>query len=239
MAEGNRDARKGEQRRQQRLIYYDLSPNQLEAKAIEMLRKFDSTLLEKPKTIDVYAVIEKCLDVPYDWKYITPDQSILGATAFNDGYMYVWDKPYYKKGMMPKKIFLGKGTILIDSTLTEGDDRGRENFTVIHETFHQVLHKRCFAHSKADYTHATYAKALGDRRKPKTAIEIIEYQANSCAAYFLMPRNVILAVYDKFASTTISANSKQSWAIAYKMAPEFNVSATAMHYRLEALGKFR
>lgn len=84
MAEGNRDARKGEQRRQQRLIYYDLSPNQLEAKAIETLRKFDSTLLEKPKTIDVYAVIEKCLDVPYDWKYITPDQSILGATAFRD-----------------------------------------------------------------------------------------------------------------------------------------------------------
>ncbi len=221
------------------MIYYDLSPNQLETKATELLRKFDSELLVKPKPIDVYAVIEKCLNVPYDWKYITPDQSVLGATAFADGYMYIWDKPYYEKGILPRKIFLEKGTILIDSTLTEEKDRGHENFTVIHEVFHQVLHKRCFAHSKADYTHATYAKALGDRRKPKTAIEIIEYQANSCAAYFLMPRNVVLSVYDKFASTTISASSKQSWAIAYKMAPEFNVSATAIHYRLEKLGKFR
>ena len=80
---------------------------------------------------------------------------------------------------------------------------------------YSLLFDESNAHSKADYTHATYAKALGDRRKPKTAIEIIEYQANSCAAYFLMPRNVVLAVYDKFASTTISANSKQSWAIAF------------------------
>ena len=220
------------------MIYYDYSPNQLEEKATELLRKFDSSLLEKPKMIDVYAVIEKCLDVPYDWRYITPDQSILGATAFTDGYMYVWDKPYYENGMLPKKIFLEKGTILIDSTLNEGKDRGRENFTVIHEVFHQVLHKRCFANSKADYTHATTAKALGSMRKPKTDIEIIEYQANSCAAYFLMPRYAVLSVYDKFASTTISASSRQSWAIAYKMAPDFNVSATAMHYRLEKLKKF-
>jgi Zn-dependent peptidase ImmA (M78 family) len=152
--------------------------------------------------------------------------------------MYVWDKPYYEKGMLPKRIFLEKGTILIDSTLTEDDDRGRENFTVIHETFHQVLHKRCFAHAKADYTHTTTAKSLGEKRKPKTAIEIIEYQANSCAAYFLMPRNVVLSIYDKFVSGSISSDSKQSWAIAYKMAPEFNVSATAMHYRLEKLKKF-
>ncbi len=221
------------------MIYPDYSPNQLEAKATELLRNFDSTLLEKPKPIDVYAVIEKCLDVPYDWKYITPDQSILGATAFTDGNLYVWDKPYYEKGMLPRQIFLEKGTILIDSTLTEDNDRGRENFTVMHEVFHQVFHKSCFAHSKADYTHASYAKALKDRRKPKTAIEIIEYQANTGAACFLMPRDSVLSVYDKFVSHPIASDSKQSWAISYKMAPEFNVSATAMHYRLENLGKFK
>lgn len=221
------------------MIYYNLSHEQLEKRATELLKQFDSEFLVKPKAIDVYAVIEKCLDVPYDWKYITPDQSILGATAFADGYMYVWDKPYYETGMLPRKIFLEKGTILIDSTLTEGDDRGRENFTVMHEVFHQVLHKRCFAHSKADYTHATYAKTFKDRRKPKTAIEIIEYQANTGAACFLMPRDSVLSVYDKFASRSIASDSKQAWAIAYKMAPEFNVSATAMHYRLENLGKFK
>lgn len=220
------------------MIYYDYSPNQLEVKATELLRRFDSERLIKPKPIDVYAVIEKCLDVEYDWKYITPDQSILGATAFADGYIWVWDKPYYENGMLPRKIFLKKGTILIDSTLTEDENRGRENFTVMHEVFHQALHKRSFAHSKADYAHATTAKALKDRCSPKTAIEIIEYQANSCAAYFLMPRELVLTIYNKFASGTISSESKQSWAIAHKMAPEFNVSPTAIHYRLEKLHKF-
>lgn len=87
-------------------MYYNYSPNQLEAKAMDFLKSFDSERLTKPKPIDVYAVIEKCLDVPYDWKYITPDQSILGATAFSDGYLYVWDKPYYETGMLPQAIFL-------------------------------------------------------------------------------------------------------------------------------------
>ena len=222
------------------MIYYDYSPVQLEVKAMDCLRSFDSERLTKPKPIDVYAAIEKCLDVPYDWKYITPDQSILGATAFTDGYLYVWDKPYYETGMLPKKVFLKKGTIVIDSTLTERGKEGQENFTVIHEMFHQVLHKRCFAHSGANYTHSTTAKALKSQcgKRRMTAIERIEYQANTCAACFLMPREAVLNTFDKISTTTVSADSKQSWAICYKMAPEFSVSPTAMHYRLENLGKF-
>lgn len=220
------------------MIYYNYSPNQLEQKAVELLKRFDAERLIKPKPIDVYAAIEKCLDVPYDWKYLTPDQSILGATAFANGYMWVWDYPYYEKGMKPHKINVEKGTILIDSTLTEKGKKGIENFTVMHEIFHQVLHKRCFAHSKADYTHTTTAKALNSSRKPMTAIEVIEYQANMCAACFLMPRELVLKIYDKFSSVVISADSNQSWAIAYRMAEFFNVSPTAMHYRLIKLGKF-
>ena len=70
-------------------MYYNYSPTQLEQKAMDFLKSFDSERLTKPKPIDVYAVIEKCLDVPYDWKYITPDQSILGATAFTDGTSHI------------------------------------------------------------------------------------------------------------------------------------------------------
>ncbi len=62
--------------------YYDFSVNQLEDKATELLIEFDKERLEKTKPLDVYEVIEKCLGVPYDWKYLTPDQSVLGATAF-------------------------------------------------------------------------------------------------------------------------------------------------------------
>ena len=78
--------------------YYDYSLEQLEDKAKELLIKFDEERLTKVKPIDVYAVIEKCLDVPYDWKYLTPDQSVLGATAFSDGYFWAWPEGRYYDG---------------------------------------------------------------------------------------------------------------------------------------------
>ena len=126
------------------MIHYNYSAHQLEYEAEKLLTQFDPERLKKPKPIDVYAVIEKCLDVEYDWKYITPDQSILGATAFNAGYIWVWPEPCYREGMRPEKAYLSKGCILIDATLTEGENRGRENFTVMHEVFHQVIHQKCF-----------------------------------------------------------------------------------------------
>ena len=67
------------------MIHYEYSPTQLEKTAEQLLRKFDPERLLRPKPIDVYEVIEKCLDVPYDWKYLTPNQSVLGMTFFDDG----------------------------------------------------------------------------------------------------------------------------------------------------------
>lgn len=79
------------------MIHYNYSAHQLENEAEKLLTQFDPERLRKPKPIDVYAVIEKCLGVDYDWKYITPDQSILGATAFNAGYVWVWPEPCYER----------------------------------------------------------------------------------------------------------------------------------------------
>ena len=96
------------------MIHYNYSARQLESEAEKLLFRFDPERLKKPKSIDVYAVIEKCLGVEYDWKYITPDQSILGATAFNAGYIWVWPEPCYREGMLPSKVYLPKGCILIE-----------------------------------------------------------------------------------------------------------------------------
>ena len=52
--------------------------------------------------------------------------------------------------MMPYNVGVEKGTILIDATLTESDNRGRENFTVMHEVFHQRMHKKCFRDEDTD-----------------------------------------------------------------------------------------
>lgn len=219
------------------MIYYNYSPSQLEAKAEELLRNFDKERLIKTKPIDVYAVIENCLDVPYDWKYLTPDQSVLGMTAYNAGYIWVWDKPYYIDGMQPYQLVLEKGTIVIDSTLTEGNNRGRENFTVMHEVFHQVLHKPCFRREPPDYIHETTDVAVNGKKKLVTALDIIEYQANTCAAAFLMPRDLTTSVFKQMYSGLERMYSIQPLAkrIISDMAEEFNVSNTAMKYRLQNL----
>lgn len=218
------------------MIYYNYSPSQLEDKANELLQQFDAERLKVAKPIDVYAVIESCLDVPYDWKYLTPDQSIWGMTFFKTGYHWVWPEPRYEAGMLPEKMFFEQGTIVIDSFLTELPYRGPENFTVMHEVFHQILHKKCFAHTNGDYKHETKKQNLTLRtgRKDYSALEICEYQANYCAACFLMPRGPVSDLFKKF-SPYFKAGMARDTVIS-EMAKAFSVSKTAMSIRLRSLG---
>lgn len=236
MAEGYRNAGTGRKGAKARLIHYNYSPAQLEDKANELLRQFDAERLTMAKPIDVYAVIEQCLDVPYDWKYITPDQSIWGMTFFKPGYQWVWPEPRFIDGMRPEKAFFEQGTILIDSFLTELPDRGPENFTVMHEVFHQVLHKRCFAHASCDYKHETRRENLNLRtgKKYLSSLEICEYQANFCAACFLMPRVPVTAMFHRLTSSEQNCFVNES--VVAEMAAAFSVSKSAMRIRLQSLG---
>ncbi|MCF0228920.1 MAG: ImmA/IrrE family metallo-endopeptidase [Parasporobacterium sp.] len=219
------------------MIHYNYSPHQLEEKALELLKQFDSERLTKTKPLDVYAVIEKCLDVPYDWKYLTPNQSILGMTAFKAGTLWVWPESYYEEGMLPTKIYVKEGTILIDGSLTELPERGAENFTVMHEVFHQVLHTRCFRHSNPDYTHCTTRDALKNgKRQSMTPLEICEYQANTCAAAFLMPKPLLIEKVNRYAGGRLHLKSYADYLLVKNLAEEFSVSPTAMKFRLLNLG---
>ncbi len=219
--------------------YYDYSWEQLETKAVEFLAEFDKERLYKTKPIDVYAVIEKCLDVPYDWKYLTPDQSVLGATAFHEGYIWVWPESRYYDGLMPYQIYAAEGTIFIEATLTEQDNRGRENFTVMHEVFHQVLHKKCFRDEGKGYIHSSYKLMIeGKRRYASSALKTIEWQANCCAAAFLMPAELTEKEYRKRIKNA-GAKTKDYYfmkTVIDDMAEDFSVSKLAMCYRLRDLG---
>ncbi|SEB01728.1 protein of unknown function [Pseudobutyrivibrio sp. ACV-2] len=215
------------------------SLEELENKAIELIRKFDEERLYKTKPIDVYAVIEKCLGVPYDWKYLTPDQSILGVTAFSDGYLYVWPESRYYEGLLPYKVYVEKGTILIDETLTEKENRGRENFTVMHEIFHNVLHKECFIAEDSTIMHPTYSRTIDGKIKTSSGVwKTIEWQANVCAASFLMPADLVRAEYEERYSQAKFArhNRDYMWKLIKNMSSDFNVSKQAMSYRLQNLG---
>lgn len=218
---------------------YDVySTKQLEDKATELLLQFDKERLNKIKPIDVYAVIEKCLGVPYDWKYLTPDQSVLGATVFSDGYFWAWPEGRYYEGLMPYQVSVAKGTILIDSTLTEGNNRGRENFTVMHEVFHQVLHTKYFRHEGKNYMHQTYTRTIdGNLKSCSDALRAIEYQANTCAAAFLMPADLVKTEYEnRYKNAGFSKHNRDfMWNLIKELSVDFSVSKQAMSYRLQNL----
>lgn len=219
--------------------YYDYTVTQLEDKATELLIEFDEERLHKTKPIDVYAVIEKCLDVPYDWKYLTPDQSVLGATAFSGGVLWVWPESKYYEGLFPYQIEVEPGTILIDTTLTEQDNRGRENFTVMHEVFHQVLHKKCFRTMPKNYVHPTASRTIdGQIRYSSYALAMIEKQANACAAAFLMPAELTRNTYKQLYKDAGFNRNNHSFVYntIKEMAEEFSVSQQAMSIRLQNLG---
>lgn len=219
------------------MFYYRYSPEQLERAAEQLLQKFDPELLKKPKEYDVYRVIEECLGVDYDWKYIRPDQVILGLTAFNPGYIWVSPAPHLYEGIQPERIYLEKGTILIDATLTEGNNIGRERFTVMHEVFHQVLHKDCFRREPPDYVHQTTKCTLfGQKKKLVTALDHIEYQANTCAADFLMPRKTVPTVWRSISGFDRPAHEDyRTEDYIRKIAQVYQVSRQAMRYRLRNL----
>lgn len=160
-------------------------------------------------------------------------------TVFRAGWAWVWPAPYYEDGMKPVKAFFDEGTIVIDSTLTKYEYPGIENFTVMHEVFHQVLHKAAFRRITIEDVHLTTRQAIdGNRRRPMTSLEICEYQANACAAAFLMPRAVVKNELKKMTASNslIDLSVIHSDYIVRQMAHEFSVSQSALRYRLLNLG---
>ena len=144
------------------MIYLDYNNEQLEREADKLNEEFDRERLTRPKPIDGYDVVELIGCTP-DWLYLSPDRSIMGMTAFNDGVYPAWyplaeateyvpEKMRFK-GMYPQYTFVEKGTIVIDRSFHENGDYKAENFSCIHECCHQRLHSRCFRHPRNNDQH--------------------------------------------------------------------------------------
>lgn len=218
------------------------SDNRLDFFGDELNRRFDSQRLEMARPLDVYDVVDFIGCIP-DWKFITPDQSILGMTIFESTNFYVWKQPYFKNGDIPEKVVFEKKTIVIDRTLNEGNKQQRlmENFTVVHECFHWLLHKYYFEFSKTDCVQCCTVDSLREKNSSYNLnIGILEHQANRCASSFLMPRN---AVINEFMSIARMKNFPQQPMPCHTMkkyiaktAESFGVNFNPMKYRLQDIG---
>lgn len=223
--------------------YKAYKAKELQSIAESYVKKFNPEMLTQPcEDFDVYEVLEY-FGYPYDWQYLSADHSVLGLTAFNGGHLYCWADDYMKNhDTTPTKcIDVEPRTIIIDRWLNEQGVRGRENFTVMHEFFHNILHRDFFLEQQTNKEVVVHRdeKKKGDSRKRRrrTPLDWIEWQADTCAACFLMPHQAVQNKYNELTHGEILARSSER--LKKEIIPElskcFQVSRQAMYYRLREL----
>lgn len=217
--------------------YKKYSKSQLEEMADALNKRFDPERLEKAKPIDVYDVVD-FVGAEIDWKDISIDGSILGATVFADGIMPVFEKE--SGNWVERYIEVAAGTIIIDSKVEKDTNKGRRNFTVMHEVFHFLYHKKSFTDRNGGFRTILTAEAFRsyeEKKKGMTALEVLEWQANYMAAAFLVPKSALINELNVKKEDEVTGISliKPDKEVIRDLASKFSVSIKTMVYRLRGL----
>lgn len=219
------------------------SKDELEEMAEEINRRYSPERLEKASPFDPYLFLDK-LGYEYRWAQISPGLQISAMTFFDDGRWYLWPKPSFDKGDVPTEAFFPKGTVLVNTRLTELKKfREAERFAVTHEGCHTIKDRRFFE------THADAISSIckaNDSRKVywtgrEPTIELIERQNDYLTAAVLMPRAQIKRLFFE----TMRRKSVPEEPIRFedymkqfiaKVARAYGVSFNAAKYRLQDIG---
>lgn len=180
---------------------YFYSREELELMAEALNRQYYPERLEKVLPLDPYDLLEKQgLDV--EWKYISPNDNLLGLIFFEDGIFPVWEKGSYKPGDKPTFEYFKKGTIVINNILEEGKSKTRKKrnvFVCTHENCHWVKDQAYFKDHPDSIVQicdrGSLEKTYWNDKMSK--IDVIERQNNYLTAAVIMPRNVIKKAFFK------------------------------------------
>lgn len=209
--------------------------------AVAILKKMMPEDLMNPAAIDIEKLAEYKLHLSVEYKRLSRDETILGLTAFSDGFIEVCDDDFGRV----KPLYIERGTILVDSRLMEKTYRMR--FTLAHEVSHWLIHQKAF--SAIDFTiaakegNADYSRSQKERKDS----DKLERQADFLASCLLMPKPTLhMAITDFFAyygekPQRIKKHSCAMHSLYAQLLPQyianiFQVSQQAAKIRLEKLG---
>lgn len=216
----------------------------LENLADSVNRDFFPERLTSPSVLDGYDLLE-AIGCEYEWKYISPDDCIMGMTFFGDGRWPIWPKGTFSEGDKPSYELFRKGTVIINQRLLDSKKKGAdcsERFVVTHEASHWLKDKRYFEEHPDSVAHTCtrndFGKTYWDSNM--TDLEIIERQSNYLGAAILMPRDVITASFFKAGRYKNIPNDPivfkpymKAWIA--KIAPQFGMNFNPVLYRLKDL----
>ena len=201
--------------------------------------------LVTPSALDAYDLLE-AIGCDYEWKYTSPNDSIMGLTFFGDGYWYIWPRGTYSEGEIPTAELFRKGTVVINQRLLDSKKKeatGSERFVVAHEAAHWLKDKEFFESHPDSITHTCFQEDVGKTywNTNMTELEIIERQANYLGAALLMPRDIIIESFFKAGRYKHIPNGTlefkpymREWVA--KTAKIYGVNYNPVKYRLKDLG---
>ena len=214
------------------------SKEELENMADSINRRFFSDRLIRVSALDPYDLVDR-IGCDVEWKYISPDTSILGMTFFDDGVWPVWDSGTYSSESTFEKEAFTKGTIVVNHTVLDNKNEKTENWIVTHESSHWIKDQDFFA-NEAETTlqvcrNNDFNGTYWWRGMP--TLELIERQTNYLTGAILMPREITkdrffeICRYKNIPQHPIKFQNYLKGYVA-KLAKEFNVNYNPMLYRL-------
>lgn len=216
----------------------------LELLADDINRKYFPERLSSPLPLDPYDFLE-AIGCEIEWKYISPDDSILGMTFFRDGYWYIWEGGVCLGANSCKAETFREGTVvinqrLLDSTLKKASNI--ERFVVVHEGAHWLKDRDYFSKKEESVVNTCFKNNFFGTHwdRSMSELEIIERQTNYLAAAILMPRDVIrqeffrAGRYKNIPEGPIEYKSYMKAWIA-KLSKNFGVNFNPVKYRLKDL----
>jgi len=176
----------------------------LEEYAESLVRDFSPDSLLKPGAVDIDRFMEYYIGLNIDFRHIHYDRVVLGMTAFSDGVIDVLNIDTNQ----PEPMFLKRGTVVIDTSLSLKRNVKKRRFIMTHESAHWLLHRKALAPSNPfgnigafnnQYLAAKTGKVDYSRsEKERNDIERMERQADFLASAILIPRPALRVTYKQF-----------------------------------------
>lgn len=156
-------------------------------KIIKAYRELPEVKNKKIYRIEPELLLTKLLGLKIEYQHLSLNGSILGMISFQEIGVEIFDE-----ADTDTFFFLDGKTVLVEKDLQQDSgQRGRFNFTTMHEGSHQIfkmLYPNDYGARNAEPVH--FYRANSERNKPISDWE--EWQANTLVSAILLPKDMIL-----------------------------------------------
>ncbi len=217
-----------------------LAKAQLEHIAERYVQEYHTAMDPEGCRINPVAFAEQSLNLKLQYEWLSNNGCYLGMAVFHDDTVI---PVYVPEKSAAKPLRVAKNTILIDRSMQEEHKRHGEQFTILHECAHQILHWAYYRHLDAV---PCRREAVQPSFSPQawTDEDRMEWQANYLASALLLPLSAInsmikehdmLGYYEYRLGRGISEYSAFNQAVM-DVAFRFGVSNITAKIRLQGIG---